>query len=170
MAGEPSIEIVGSTTKEAELRFVPSGRAVCNVDIAVNPRRKDNQSGEWKEQPAQFYRLAVWGDMAENVAASFNRAGIRVTARGRISQVRTYELRAGGTGVTVEIDVDSIGPDLRFNAVSIPSKAERGGGGGGFGGNQDRGGFGGGGNQDAGGDPWATGGKGASAVSDEPPF
>ena len=80
MAGEPTIEIVGSTTRESELRFVPSGRAVCNVDVAVNPRRKDGPSGEWKEQPAQFYRLAAWGDMAENVAESLTR-GMRVVVQ-----------------------------------------------------------------------------------------
>lgn len=133
MAGEPLIsQLIGSTTKEASINFTPSGKAVCNVDIAVNPRRKNSSTGEWEEQPAQFYRVAVWGDMAEHVAGTLNRSGIRVVvSNARVTSIRTYEKRDGGTGVSIELDADEVSPSLRFNPVAVPPKGDRGGSGGG---------------------------------------
>ena len=192
MAGETVITVVGNLTADPELRFTPSGHAVANFTIASTPRTFDRQSGEWKDGQPLFLRASLWREAAENAAETLTK-GMRVIAQGRLS-VRNYETKDGRTGTSVELDVDEIGPSLRFASAQVSRNAPRGGGGGfGGGGQQQGGGFGGGAaagfgagqsqqSQQSGGwdqsDPW--GGRGASSanpgawntpgVDDEPPF
>jgi single-strand DNA-binding protein len=195
MAGETVITVVGNLTDDPELRFTPSGAAVANFTIASTPRTFDRQSNEWKDGDALFLRCSIWRQAAENVAETLQR-GMRVVAQGRLRQ-RSFETKEGERRTVVELEVDEVGPSLRYATAKV-QKTSRGGGGG-FGGGQGGGQGGGYGGQQGGGfggpsgpsgpsgadDPWSTppagsggaagsggssgGGWGGSA-NDEPPF
>lgn len=137
MAGETIITVVGNLTADPELRFTPSGAAVANFTIASTPRTFDRQSGEWKDQEALFLRCSIWREAAENVAESLTK-GQRVIAQGRL-KARSYETKEGERRTSMELDVDEVGPSLRFATASVNRNQRSGGGN--FGGNQ--GGFGG---------------------------
>jgi single-strand DNA-binding protein len=191
MAGETPITVVGNLTADPELRFTPSGAAVANFTVASTPRTFDRQSNEWKDGEALFLNCSVWRQAAENAAESLTR-GMRVVVSGRL-KARSYETREGEKRTVFEIDVDEIGPSLKYATAKV-TKTQRSGGGQGFqsgggddpwassgsgagagqgagswGGNQGAQGGGYGGGQQSGGaaaDPWATSG----GSSDEPPF
>ena len=188
MAGETTITVVGNLTDDPELRFTPSGAAVAKFRIASTPRTLDRQSGEWKDGEPLFLACNIWRDAAEHVAESLQR-GARVIVQGRLRQ-RSYETREGEKRTVYELEVDEIGPSLRYATAKVQKMSRSGGGGGGFGAS---GGGGGGGNRPATGgnsgggggnnfdDPWATaapaagvrpaGGTGGnSSFDDEPPF
>lgn len=171
MAGETVITVVGNLTADPELRFTPSGAAVANFTVASTPRTFDRQNNEWKDGETLFLRCSIWREAAENVAESLTK-GQRVIVQGRLVQ-RSYETREGERRTVVELQVDEVGPSLRYATAKVTRTQRGGGGGGGFGGGGQggQGGYGGGGtNQPAGGqadDPWATGG---SSFADEPPF
>ena len=152
MAGDTVITIIGNITGDPELRFTPSGAAVANFTVASTPRAFDRQSNEWKDGETLFMRCSVWRDAAENVAESLNR-GTRVIVSGRLKS-RSYETKEGEKRTVVEMEVDEVGPSLRYASAKV-TKTQRGNGGGGFGGQQG-GSF--GGQQE---DPWATGPSGA---------
>jgi single-strand DNA-binding protein len=159
--GDTVITIVGNLTADPELRFTPNGSAVANFTIASTPRILDKATNEWKDGDALFMRCSVWRQAAENVAESLLR-GQRVIATGRLRQ-RSYETKEGEKRTVIELEVDEIGPSLRY-AIAKPNKVTRGGAGGGFNG-------GGGGGSDFGGaDPWATPAPASAGMSDEPPF
>lgn len=173
MAGDTTITVVGNLTADPELRFTPAGAAVANFTVASTPRMFDRASGEWKDGEALFLRCSIWREAAENVAESLTR-GSRVIVTGRLKQ-RSFETREGEKRTVVEVEVEEIGPSLKYATAKV-NKASRSGGGG----------FGGGGNNSGGGrpaaaepsssnsneDPWgsapASGSFGGS--DDEPPF
>jgi single-strand DNA-binding protein len=173
VAGDTTITVVGNLTADPELRFTPSGAAVANFTVASTPRIFDRQSSEWKDGEALFLRCSIWREAAENVAESLTR-GSRVIVTGRLKQ-RSYETREGEKRTVVEVEVDEIGPSLRYATAKV-NKASRsggGGGGGGFGG----GGGGGGGSRPAASsepseDPWGSAPASGSFAGgdDEPPF
>ena len=183
MAGETVITVVGNLVADPELRFTPSGAAVANFRIASTPRTFDRQTNEWKDGEALFLACSVWREAAENVAESLTK-GMRVVVQGRLTQ-RSYETREGEKRTVMELQVDEVGPSLRYASAKV-TRAQRSGGGGGFGGGggNQGGGYGGpqGGGQPGGGfgssgggqsnDPWATAGPASSGggFSDEPPF
>ncbi len=148
MAGETVITLIGNLTGDPELRFTPSGAAVANFTVASTPRTFDRQTNEWKDGETLFMRCSIWRDAAENVAESLQR-GTRVVVTGRLKS-RSYETKEGEKRTVIELDVDEVGPSLRYATAKV-NKTQRGGGGGGFGG-ASGGGLGGG--QE---DPWATG-------------
>jgi len=183
MAGETPITVVGNLTADPELRFTPSGAAVAGFTVASTPRTFDRQSNEWKDGETLFLRCSVWRQAAENAAESLVK-GTRVIVSGRL-KANTYETREGEKRTSYEIDVDEVGPSLKYASAKV-TKTQRGGGGG-FGGDDpwaQSGGQGGNqGGQSAGGnqggswggqqsapanDPWAS--SGAAGSSDEPPF
>ncbi|HEY2193620.1 MAG TPA: single-stranded DNA-binding protein [Actinomycetospora sp.] len=175
MAGDTVITVVGNLTADPELRFTPSGAAVANFTVASTPRTFDRQSGEWKDGEALFLRCNIWRQAAENVAESLTR-GSRVIVQGRLKQ-RSFETREGEKRTVIELEVDEIGPSLRYATASV-TKASRGGGGGGYGGagNGGAGGYSGGGGS-GNDDPWASapvagssGAGGSAGYDDEPPF
>ena len=176
MAGETVITVVGNLVDDPELRFTPSGAAVANFRIASTPRTFDRQTNEWKDGDALFLTCSVWRQAAENVAESLQK-GMRVVVQGRLKS-RQYETREGEKRTVFEIDVDEVGPSLRYATAKV-TKTQRSGGGGGYGAPQ------GGGQQGGQADPWATNapqggapqGGGQSdpwaapgVSSDEPPF
>lgn len=145
MAGETVITVVGNLVDDPELRFTPSGAAVANFRIASTPRSFNRQTNEWEDGEALFLSCSVWRQAAENVAESLTR-GMRVVVQGRL-KARSYETREGEKRTVFEIEVEEVGPSLKFATAKV-TRATRGGGGGGYGG---------GGQQAAGGDdPWAT--------------
>lgn len=126
MAGDTVLTVVGNLTDDPTLRFTPSGAAVANFTVASAPRIYDRDTDQWKDGDALFMRCNVWRQPAENVAESLTR-GMRVVVQGRLKQ-RSYE--KDGQRITVtELEVDEIGPSLRY-AVAKVDKAARGGGGG----------------------------------------
>jgi single-strand DNA-binding protein len=156
MAGDTVITIIGNITGDPELRFTPSGAAVANFTVASTPRQFDRTSNEWKDGETLFMRCSVWRDAAENVAESLQR-GTRVLVSGRLKQ-RSYE-KDGAKHTVVELEVDEIGPSLKYATAKV-NRTQRGSGGGGF----NAGGQGGapsGGSTSGQGtpavDPWATG-------------
>jgi single-strand DNA-binding protein len=191
MAGETTITVIGNLTNDPELRFTPSGSAVANFTIASTPRTFDRQSNEWKDGETLFLRAAVWREAAENVAESLTK-GMRVIVTGRLKS-RSYETKEGEKRTVIELEVDEIGPSLRYANAKV-NRTQRSGGqggqggfgggnsGGGFGGNSggnqggnSGGGWGGGNQQAAQDDPWATPGVSSAGgwgngPDSEPPF
>src|SRR6187551_3472747 len=165
MAGETVITVVGNLTDDPELRFTPSGAAVAKFRIASTPRTLDRQSGEWKDGEPLFLACNIWRDAAEHVAESLQR-GARVIVQGRLRQ-RSYETREGEKRTVYELEVDEIGPSLRYATAKVQRMSRSGGAGGsggGFGASNGGGASGGGNRQpsSSGGgggnfdDPWAT--------------
>jgi single-strand DNA-binding protein len=177
VAGDTTITVVGNLTADPELRFTPSGAAVANFTVASTPRIFDRQSSEWKDGDALFLRCNIWREAAENVAESLTR-GARVIVTGRLKQ-RSFETREGEKRTVFEVEVDEIGPSLRYATAKV-NKASRSGGGGGGGGGFSGGGGGGGSRpapaqQPSGGsgdDPWGSAPASGSFAGgdDEPPF
>src|SRR6266516_4731270 len=133
MAGETTITVIGNLTDDPELRFTPSGAAVARFRVASTPRTLDKQSGEWKDGEPLFLSCQVWRQAAENVAESLQR-GARVVVQGRLRQ-RSYETREGEKRTVYELEVDEIGPSLRYATAKVQRMSRSGGaaGGGGFG-------------------------------------
>ncbi len=160
MAGETIITVVGNLVDDPELRFTPSGAAVANFRIASTPRTFDKQSNEWKDGDALFLSCSVWRQAAENVAESLQR-GMRVVVQGRLKS-RQYETREGEKRTVFEIEVEEVGPSLKYATAKVTRANRSGGGGGGFGGGSagggagSAGGAGGGGGNAPADDPWAT--------------
>ena len=144
MAGETVITVVGNLVDDPELRFTPSGAAVANFRIASTPRTLDKQTNEWKDGDALFLSCSVWRQAAENVAESLQK-GMRVVVQGRLKQ-RQYETREGEKRTVVELDVDEVGPSLKYATAKVARTTRQGGGGG----------YSGGGASGGGDDPWAS--------------
>ena len=174
MSGETTITVIGNLTNDPELRFTPSGSAVANFTVASTPRTFDRQANEWKDGETLFLRASVWRETAENVAESLTK-GTRVIVSGRLKS-RSYETKEGEKRTVIELEVDEIGPSLRYASAKV-DRAQRGVGQGG-----QAGGFGNQGTSNQSGqsfpqdDPWATpqtsstaGGWGNGPDS-EPPF
>lgn len=185
MASDTIITVVGNLTADPELRYTHNGLAVANFTIASTPRVFDRQANEWKDGEALFLRASVWREFAEHVASSLQK-GSRVIAQGKLKQ-RSYETKEGEKRTSIELEIDEIGPSLRYATAQVTRTSGGQGGQGGqrsFGGNQGQGGGGnapaqrpapaadpwgqpqGGANNTNGG--WAT--PGASNDFDEPPF
>ena len=147
MAGETVLTIVGNLTGDPELRFTPSGAAVANFTVASTPRTFDRQTSEWKDGETLFMRCSIWREAAENVAESLHR-GTRVVVTGRLISRSWDDKETGQKRTVMEMQVDEVGPSLRWATAKITKGQRSGGGGGGFGGGQ---------GQD---DPWAGGGGG----------
>ncbi len=117
MAGETIVTVVGNLTADPELRYTQNGVAVANFTIASTPRTLDRQSGEWKDGEALFMRASVWREFAEHVASSLTK-GARVVATGRLRQ-RSYETKEGEKRTSIELEVDEIGPSLRYATAQV---------------------------------------------------
>jgi single-strand DNA-binding protein len=132
VAGETIITVVGNLTADPELRYTQGGLAVANFTIASTPRTFDRQANDWKDGEALFLRASVWRDFAEHVAGSLTK-GSRVIATGRLKQ-RSYETKEGEKRTAIELEIDEIGPSLRYATAQITRAASGAGGGGGGGG------------------------------------
>lgn len=192
--GDTPITVVGNVVADPELRFIPTGAAVANFRIASTPRRFNSQTNQWEDGEALFLTCNVWRQAAENVAESLSK-GMRVIVTGRLRQ-RSYQDREGNNRSSYEIEVDEVGPSLRFATAQVNRTPREGGNSGNYGGPQqggysggNQGGFGAnqggfGANQAQGGrnnqnnsyqqphnDPWSSAPEaGGPGTSDEPPF
>lgn len=173
MAGETTLNITGNLVEDPELRFTPSGSPVANFKIASTPRTFDRQANEWKDGETLFLRCAAWKDLAENVAESLTK-GMRVIVEGRLKS-RSYDTKEGEKRTVIELEVDEIGPSLKYATAKV-NRTQRNGNGFGsgqpaaYGGNTPQA------------DPWGgnTGGTGnntpqqddpwAAPATNEPPF
>ncbi|WP_030160645.1 single-stranded DNA-binding protein [Glycomyces sp. NRRL B-16210] len=169
MAGETVITVIGNLVDDPELRYTPSGAAVAKFRIASTPRTFDRESNQWKDGEALFLTCSVWRQYAENVAESLSR-GTRVIVQGKLKQ-RSYETREGEKRTVYELDVEEVGPALRF----ATAKLNKSGGGAGGGGGRSFGGGSGNTGGSAPDDPWASAAPaGASAgnagFDEDPPF
>lgn len=117
MAGETVITVVGNLTADPELRFTQSGKAVAAFTVASTPRVFDRESGQWKEGSALFLRCQVWEGLADNVTESLSK-GMRVIVQGRLVQ-RSYETREGERRTVVELQVDEVGPSLKWARAQV---------------------------------------------------
>jgi single-strand DNA-binding protein len=123
MSGETVITVVGNLTADAELRFTPSGAAVATFTIASTPRTFDRNTNEWKDGAPLFLRCSIWRQAAENVAESLTR-GTRVIAQGQLHQ-RSFETREGEKRAVMELQIEEIGPSLRYAAAKV-NRTQRG--------------------------------------------
>lgn len=182
MAGEPVITIVGNLTGDPELRYVSSGTPVASFTVASTPRSLNRQTNQWEDGEAMFVRCSVWREYAENVAESLSK-GMRVVVSGRMT-VRSYEYN-GQQRTSIELQVDEIGPSLRYARAQVTRISGGGGGqnqgGSNFSGNQGKSNTGGqapsqgrvsydapqGGSSY---DPWSQTPQGGSSFDDLPPF
>ena len=156
MAGDTAITVVGNLTADPELRFIQSGAAVVNFTVASTPRSFDRASNDWKDGETLFLRCSLWREAAENVAESLTK-GMRVIVSGRLVQ-RSFETN-GEKRTVVELQVDEVGPSLRYATAKVTKTQRSGGGGSGYSGAS---------SAPSGGsdsDPWAS-----APPSDEPPF
>jgi single-strand DNA-binding protein len=183
-AGDVTITVIGNLTDDPELRFTPSGAAVAKFRVASTPRFLDRATNEWKDGEPLFLACNIWRQAAENVAESLQR-GARVIVSGRLRQ-RSYETREGEKRTVMELEVDEIGPSLKYATAKVQKMQRSSGGGGGYGsgggnnsgGNNGGGNNGGGGNNSGGGggnfdDPWASAAPASSSsgnFDEEPPF
>ena len=172
MAGDTTITVIGNLTDDPELRFTPSGAAVAKFRVASTPRFLDRTTNEWKDGEPLFLTCNVWRQAAENCAESLQR-GARVIVSGRLRQ-RSYETREGEKRTVMELEVDEIGPSLKYATAKVQKMQRSSGGGGGGGGGFGSGNGSGGGNFD---DPWASAapapsrsGSGGGNFDEEPPF
>ena len=195
--GDTPITLIGNVVADPELRYTPSGVAVANFRVASTPRVFNRESNQWEDGDALFLTCNIWREAAENVMESLSK-GMRVIVQGRLRQ-RSYDTREGERRTVYEIEVDEVGPSLKFASAQVTrnprSGGQAGGGGQGFGGGnqggrgfgggnqgggQNQGNFGGqggrGGNQGFGGgqpteDPWNSAPQsGDFGGGDEPPF
>jgi single-strand DNA-binding protein len=174
VAGDTVITVIGNLTADPELRFTPSGAAVANFTVASTPRSFDRQTNEWKDGEALFLRCNIWREAAENVAESLTR-GARVIVSGRLKQ-RSFETREGEKRTVVELEVDEIGPSLKYATAKVNKASRSGGGGFGAGGGSRQpaaqSGAPAGGGSAGGDDPWGSAPASGSFAGgdDEPPF
>jgi single-strand DNA-binding protein len=182
-AGDVTITVIGNLTDDPELRFTPSGAAVAKFRVASTPRFLDRATNEWKDGEPLFLACNIWRQAAENVAESLQR-GARVIVSGRLRQ-RSYETREGEKRTVMELEVDEIGPSLKYATAKVQKMQRSSGGGGGYGsGGGNSGGNSGGGSNNGGGannnggggnfdDPWASAAPATSNsgnFDEEPPF
>lgn len=158
MANETTLTIVGNLTDDPSLKFTASGAAVASFTVASTPRQFDKAANAWKDGEALFMRCSVWREAAESVAESLQR-GHRVIVTGRLTQ-RSYETREGEKRTVIELQVDEVGPSLRYATAKVQKMSRSGGSSGG--------------QRQTDGDPWASaapaGGGRSSGFEDEPPF
>lgn len=121
MANETVITVIGNLTSDPELRYTSSGLAVANFTIASTPKTFDRASNEWKDGDALFLRASVWKEFAEHVAGSLAK-GARVVATGRLKQ-KSYETKEGEKRTSIELEVDEIGPSLRYATAQVTRAA-----------------------------------------------
>jgi single-strand DNA-binding protein len=173
-AGDTPITIIGNLTRDPELRYTATGQAVASFAVASTPRFLDKNTNEWKDGDSLFLNCSIWRQAAENVAESLQR-GMRVIVSGRLRQ-RSYETKEGEKRTVYEVEVDEVGPSLRYASAKVTKSSRSGGQGGGFGGSGQsgsggQGGYGGGASGGrASDDPWSSEPAADSGFTDEPPF
>ena len=117
MAGETVITIVGNLTADPELRTTSAGAQVASFTIASTPRTWNRNTNQFEDGQALFMRCSAWRDLATHCAQSLAK-GMRVIAQGRLQQ-RSYQAQDGSNRTVVELQVDEIGPSLRYATAQV---------------------------------------------------
>jgi len=161
MSGETLVTVVGNMVADAELRYTPQGAAVASFTVASTPRTFDKAANEWRDGETLYLRCSIWREAAEHVAESLTK-GTRVIVQGRLVQ-RSFETREGDKRTVIELQVEEVGPSLRYATAAV-TRSQRGGNGGG---QQQRAasGFG-----HPAPDAWSTPAPAGGSFTDEPPF
>ena len=118
----PNVTLTGTLTADPELRFTNGGKAVASINVATNSRRKNPTTGQYEDGDPTFVRGSVWGQYGENVAQSLTK-GTKVIVTGQLKQ-RSYE-KDGQTRTVFELEVEEIGPSLRFATASVSKGAAK---------------------------------------------
>lgn len=122
MANETTITVIGNLTADPELRTMASGASVINFTVASTPRTFNKDTSQWEDGDALFMRCSAWRDTADHIQASLTK-GMRVIVTGSLRQ-RSYQTQSGEQRTTIELQVDEIGPSLRYATAKV-SKAQR---------------------------------------------
>lgn len=117
MAGDTVITIVGNLTADPEFRTIQSGSQVASFTIASTPRSFNRNTNQWEDGQALFMRCSAWRDMASHCANSLTK-GMRVIAQGRLQQ-RNYQAQDGSNRSVMEMQVDEIGPSLKYATAQV---------------------------------------------------
>lgn len=123
--GETVITIVGNLTADPELRTTGQGAQVASFTIANTARVYNKQTGQYEDGPALFMRCSAWRDMASHCAQSLAK-GMRVIAQGRVQQ-HSYQAQDGTNRTVMELQVDEIGPSLRYATAQVARISRQGG-------------------------------------------
>lgn len=126
MAGEPTVTIIGSLAADPEPRVSQAGKSWVTFRIANTPRERDRQSGEWSDGEPLWVGCRAYGEFADNIAATLTK-GMRVIVQGRLTQ-RAYTDKQGQQRTSLDLEVDAIGPELRFATAQVARAGNRSGG------------------------------------------
>ncbi|MGA0882935.1 MAG: single-stranded DNA-binding protein [Burkholderiaceae bacterium] len=126
MAGEVSVTIVGNLADDPELRYTQGGVAVVSVRVGSTPRTLNRSTNEWVDGETVWVRCTAWREVAENVAQSLTK-GSRVVVTGRLKAPSAYQTAQGEARASLELEIDEIGPSLRYATASITRRAREGG-------------------------------------------
>jgi single-strand DNA-binding protein len=125
MSNETVVTLVGNLTNDPELRFTPSGAPVANFTVASTPRSLNRQTQEWEDGTPLFLSCAVWREAAENVAETLTK-GMRVIVQGRLKSERYTDKQSGQERTAFKVDVDEVGPALRYATAKVERKPANG--------------------------------------------
>lgn len=99
------VNISGNLTRDPELRQTSGGSAILNLGVAVNDRRKNQQTGEWEDVP-NFVDCVMFGTRAEAVARYLSK-GTKVAIEGKL-RYSTWQAQDGSKRSKLEVIVDEI--------------------------------------------------------------
>lgn len=123
MAGELTITVIGNISSDPELKQTPSGIAYVNLSVASTPRTYNRNTSTWEDGETMWIRCTVWREVAENVQRSLTK-GTRVIVTGKLKPVNTYQTNTGETRASLEMEVEEIGPSLRY-ATAVLTRRTR---------------------------------------------
>ena len=126
MAGEVNITVVGNLADDPELRYTQGGIAVCSVRVGSTPRVMNRTTNAWEDGETVWVRCTAWRELAENVAQSLTK-GSRVVVSGRLKAPSAYQSSQGESRASLEVDIEEIGPSLRYATAAVTRRAREGG-------------------------------------------
>ena len=121
MAGEVTVTIVGNLADDPELRYTQGGIAVVSVRVGSTPRQMNRQTNAWEDGETVWVRCTAWREVAENVAQTLTK-GTRVIVTGRLKAPSAYQTAQGEARASLELEIEEIGPSLRYATASVSRK------------------------------------------------
>lgn len=125
-AGEISVTVVGNMADDPQLRYTSSGVAVCSVRVGSTPRVMNRQTNQWEDGETLWVTCTAWRELAENIAQSLTK-GTRVVVTGRLKPASAYQTAQGEARASTELEIEEIGPSLRYATASVTRRAREGG-------------------------------------------
>jgi len=121
MAGEVTVTIVGNLADDPELRYTQGGVAVVSVRVGSTPRQMNRQTNAWEDGETVWVRCTAWREVAENVAQTLTK-GTRVVVTGRLKAPSAYQTAQGEARASLELEIEEIGPSLRYATATVSRK------------------------------------------------